>query len=185
MVTYTLCDTAVVPDHNPLFVPDFDSQFDIWPAIVVRIGRLGKSIAPRFAHRYVDAMAGGVIVQAHHILRFMSSQGMPWMEGVSFDNAAPHGAWISCDLDTCSSTPLRYTVTSLSQPIPETPPADATAYPLSVDLQDAIPDISCINTLKNGDLLYIACTPQSLIATPDTRLTIWLGDRQAASIRIK
>lgn len=185
MVDYTLCDTAIVPDHNPLFVPDFDTQFDLWPAIVIRIGRLGKSIAPRFAHRYVDAMAAGVVVQAHNVLRELASRGMPWMEGVSFDCSAPHGPWAEADLETCASTPLRFAVSPIREASPDSPPPGAEPYTLPLDLREVIASLSRLNTLKNGDIIYIAATPRSLTAEPDTRVTLWLGDKPAARIRVK
>lgn len=185
MAVYTVCDTAVVPDHNPLFIPDFDTGFDLWPSFVIRIGRLGKSVAPRFAHRYVEALGAGVLVQGHDLLRNLSARGMPWMEAVSFDNAAPHGTLSPAGLADCEAALLRFALTPLSEFAPDKPATDSTPFTLPINLTQVISDLSRNYTLKNGDLIYIACTPQALPATPDTRLTLWLGETRAATIRIK
>ena len=55
-------DSALLKDGKPFFIPDFSKQVDYETELVVRISRLGKNIAPRFAHRYYDAIfmyAGG------------------------------------------------------------------------------------------------------------------------------
>ena len=50
-----LADSAANRNNRPMFVPDFAREgwvVEVLPA--VRIGRLGKFIAPRFAHRYIQ-----------------------------------------------------------------------------------------------------------------------------------
>ena len=49
-------DSAILKDGKPFFVPDFSHEVHYETEVVVRICRLGKNIAPRFAHRYYDAV---------------------------------------------------------------------------------------------------------------------------------
>ena len=49
-------DSALLKDSKPFFIPDFSRQVDYETELVVRINRLGKNIAERFAHRYYDAV---------------------------------------------------------------------------------------------------------------------------------
>lgn len=50
-------DSALVTRGRPLFLPDFvDAGWRLCVAPMFRIGRLGKYIEPRFAHRYVDGV---------------------------------------------------------------------------------------------------------------------------------
>ena len=53
-------DSAWVKDSKPFFIPDFSKRVDYETELVVRICRLGKNIAPRFAHRYYDAVTVGI-----------------------------------------------------------------------------------------------------------------------------
>ena len=49
-------DSAILKDGKPFFIPDFSNEVHYETEVVVRICRLGKNIAPRFAHRYYDAL---------------------------------------------------------------------------------------------------------------------------------
>ena len=49
-------DSAILKGGKPFFIPDFAERFDYEAELVVRISKLGKNIAPRFAHRYYDAV---------------------------------------------------------------------------------------------------------------------------------
>ena len=45
-------DSALLKDGKPFFLPDFSTDLQYETEVVVHICRLGKCIAPRFAHRY-------------------------------------------------------------------------------------------------------------------------------------
>ena len=57
-----MADSSVLYTGRPLFIHDFASGFMAAPSIVVRMGRLGKCIAPKFAHRYWDAFTAAFAV---------------------------------------------------------------------------------------------------------------------------
>lgn len=75
---YEMPDSSILRTGNPFFVPDFDTEFLAFPSICYRIGRLGKSIARRFADRYIDSATVAVAVVASNRLRDLREQGMPW-----------------------------------------------------------------------------------------------------------
>ena len=50
-------DSAILKDGKPFFIPDFSDEVHYETEVVVRICRLGKNIAPRFANRYYDAVS--------------------------------------------------------------------------------------------------------------------------------
>ena len=62
--------------------------------MVVRICRLGKNIAPRFAHRYYDAVTVGIDFTARDLQRKFRSGGMPWELSKGFDNSAVIGDFV-------------------------------------------------------------------------------------------
>jgi 2-keto-4-pentenoate hydratase/2-oxohepta-3-ene-1,7-dioic acid hydratase in catechol pathway len=47
-------DTALLKDGKPFMLPDFSNEIHYETELVVKINRLGKNIAERFAHRYYD-----------------------------------------------------------------------------------------------------------------------------------
>ena len=65
--------------------------------MVVRICRLGKNIAPRFAHRYYDAVTVGIDFTARDLQRKFRAEGKPWELCKGFDNSAVIGDFVSVD----------------------------------------------------------------------------------------
>lgn len=49
-------DSALLTANRPLFLPDFMTGAAVYAAPALRISRLGKNIAPRFASRYYDSV---------------------------------------------------------------------------------------------------------------------------------
>lgn len=60
----------------------------------MRINRLGKNIAERFAHRYYDAVTVGIDFTARDLQRKYRAEGKPWELCKGFDNSAAIGDWI-------------------------------------------------------------------------------------------
>ena len=87
-------DSALLKDGKPFFIPDFSEQVDYETELVVRISRLGKNIAERFAHRYYDAVTVGIDFTARDLQRKYRAEGKPWELCKGFDNSAAIGDWI-------------------------------------------------------------------------------------------
>lgn len=87
-------DSALLKDGKPFFIPDFSEQVDYETELVVRINRLGKNIAERFAHRYYDAATVGIDFTARDLQRKYRAEGKPWELCKGFDNSAAIGDWI-------------------------------------------------------------------------------------------
>ena len=68
----------MLKDSKPFFIPDFSRQVDYETELVVRINRLGKNIAERFAHRYYDAVTVGIDFTARDLQRRFREEGKPW-----------------------------------------------------------------------------------------------------------
>ena len=87
-------DSALLKDGKPFFIPDFSKQLDYETELVVRISRLGKNIAPRFAHRYYDAVTVGIDFTARDLQRKFRAEGKPWELCKGFDNSAVIGDFV-------------------------------------------------------------------------------------------
>lgn len=87
-------DSALLKDGKPFFIPDFCTQVDYEAEVVVRISRLGKNIAERFAHRYYDALTVGIDFTARDLQRKFRTEGKPWELCKGFDDSAAVGNWI-------------------------------------------------------------------------------------------
>ena len=87
-------DSALLRDGKPFFLPDFSTDMQYEAEVVVRICRLGKCIAPRFAHRYYDAATVGIDFTARDLQSRFRAQGLPWELSKGFDNSAAVGRFV-------------------------------------------------------------------------------------------
>lgn len=90
-------DSALLKDGKPFFIPDFSKEVHYETELVVRINRLGKNIARRFANRYYDAVTVGIDFTARDLQRELRSVGNPWEISKGFDNSAAIGHFIPAD----------------------------------------------------------------------------------------
>ena len=141
-------DSALLKDSKPFFIPDFSKQVDYETELVVRICRLGKNIAPRFAHRYYDAVTVGIDFTARDLQRKYRAEGKPWELSKGFDNSAAIGDFVPVErfkdvqnldfhLDIDGSTVQK-----------------GNTRDMIFKIDEIIAYVSQFYTLKIGDLLY-------------------------------
>jgi len=141
-------DSALLKDGKPFFIPDFAQEVHYEAELVVRICRLGKNIAERFAHRYYDAVTVGIDFTARDLQRKARSVGNPWDLSKGFDSSAVIGDFV---------------------PVDKLPDIQRLAFRLDIDgktvqsghtadmvftVDEVIAYVSRFYTLKIGDLLY-------------------------------
>lgn len=88
-------DSALLKDNKPFYIPDFSNEIHYEAEIVVRINRLGKNIAERFAHRYYDELTVGIDFTARDLQNKFKEKGLPWELSKGFDNSAAVGEFIN------------------------------------------------------------------------------------------
>ena len=88
---FTKAYSALLSGGKPFFIPDYTSQCDYETELVVRICRLGRSIAPRWAHRYYDQVTVGIDFTARDLQQRFRQQGLPWELSKGFDGSAVIG----------------------------------------------------------------------------------------------
>ncbi|MDE6028229.1 MAG: hypothetical protein K2G23_09170, partial [Muribaculaceae bacterium] len=71
-------DSAMVRSGNPIFLPDFNCSFSGIFYLAVKISRLGKSIAERFATRYYSEAAPAMAVFPDELVGEFCRNNLPW-----------------------------------------------------------------------------------------------------------
>lgn len=142
-------DSALLKDSKPFFIPDFSRQVDYETELVVRINRLGKNIAERFAHRYYDAVTVGIDFTARDLQRKFREAGNPWELCKGFDNSAAIGTFISLEQAGGDLQNLDF---HLDIDGCEVQRGNTTDMLFKID--DIIAYVSRFMTLKIGDLLF-------------------------------
>ena len=87
-------DSALLKDGKPIFIPDFTKELHHEAEIVVKIDRLGKNIAERFAHRYYNEVTIGIDFTARDLQNRLREKGLPWEISKSFDHSAVIGTFV-------------------------------------------------------------------------------------------
>ena len=171
---YLMADSSVLYSGRPFFVHDFAEEFVAAPSIVVRMGRLGKCVAPKFAHHYWDAVTAGFNVRAHHDC----GEGLDAL-GRAFDGAAIVGDWV--------------TVSSVEDPmhavfevkVDDVVIARRCLDDMVLPLGDMISTVSTRCSIKMGDLLFTGdCAPHLTLA-PGMHLTASLDEHPILDVRVR
>jgi len=90
-VIFSKPETALLLNNKPFFYPDFSTDIQYETELVIKIDRLGRNIAPKFAHRYYSEITIGIDFTARDLQKKCKEQGFPWEIAKAFDNSAPVG----------------------------------------------------------------------------------------------
>lgn len=143
-------DSCMLLSNRPLFVPDFEKAFYALPALAGKIGRLGKSIAERFAYRYVNEIAAALIIFPESALKALYAGINPPAGEFCFDNALVVGDFFPYSAE--SDQTIRIQRISSSPDSPDSADSES----LEGSLRAFYPIISSFsrrNTLKMGDVV--------------------------------
>ena len=127
-------DSCLLNGRKPFFIPDGSKEIGVTPCLILRVSRLGKEIAYKFADRYYDAIAPGEDFVALDLLREAEKAGKPWTKALAFDYSLAIGEWME----------------AYPQPLPIGKGEEWLLTP-----EEAIEEASKVMTIRQGDLIYI------------------------------
>ena len=84
-------DSSILPKKNPFFIPPFSNDIHYEVEVLVKINKVGKHIATRFAHKYFDEIGLGIDFTARDIQQKCKEKGLPWEKAKAFDGSAVIG----------------------------------------------------------------------------------------------
>ena len=93
-VIFSKPDSAILKGGKPFFLPDFSNQIEYEAELIIKICKVGKNIAPRFAHRYYNEVSIGIDFTARDLQKQQKENGGPWEICKSFDNSAVLGEFV-------------------------------------------------------------------------------------------
>lgn len=133
-----IADSALTLPGRPWFIPECGeaASWQLQPMLAVRISRLGKSISPKFAPRYFDA-----ITVAFRLMP-LNSEGMPLVSVASIiDFGIELGQWTAAAEEGAITLNIAGNEIKLEN--------------LSEKVSETIAEISKLATLKMGDTLLL------------------------------
>ena len=87
-------DSCLLNGRKPMFIPEWTRELGVTDCLILRVSRLGKEIALKFADRYYDAVAPGADFVAMDSLREAQAARRPWTQATAFDYSLAIGEWI-------------------------------------------------------------------------------------------
>jgi len=123
-------DSCLLNGRKPMFMPEWTDELCVTECLILRVSRLGKEIAPKFAARYYDAVAPGADFIAMDLARAAQQAGKPWTDAIAFDYSLAIGEWT---MDNGQWIMDEYVLSP----------------------EEAIAQASKVMTIRQGDLIYI------------------------------
>lgn len=173
-------DTALLKDGKPFFLPPFSELVEYETELVVRISRLGKNVAPRFAHRYYDAVTVGIDFTARDLQARLRAEGSPWEISKGFDGSAVVGDFVPVEELAGGVQDQHFSLRVGGKEVQRGHTAD-----MIFPIDEMIAYISRFYTLRMGDLLFTG-TPEGVgpVAIGD-HLQGFLGERQLLDFHVR
>lgn len=156
-------DSCLLNGRKPFFMPEGASEIGMTPCLILRVSRLGKEIALKFADRYYDAVAPGADFIAPDKAREAQAQGKPWTQALAFDYSLALGEWTEVKSE------------GMKELMSE----------LILSPEEAIVEASRVMTIRQGDLIYIQAkqSPRMVQKEEIIRVTIDGEDKLYCKIK--
>ncbi len=173
---YILPDSTILRSNNPFFIPEFDSEFTCIPYLSVRIDRLGKNIASKFASRYYSEATISVCVVAKNLLARLRGEGKSWSRAVAFDRSCLMGNFVGKSI-IFDSESIAFSLGDADRIF--------NLAPAIASIDDMVSIVSSDNTLKTGDIVMVGLDCAGIPLKIGENLRVKLGDKDTELLRIR
>lgn len=172
-------DVSLLRPGTPFFYPSFSSEIHFECELVVKINRVGKNIATKFAHKYYSEIGLGIDFTARDLQRTCKENGHPWEIAKSFEGSAP----ISKEFLDKENLDLENIEFHLEKNGTIVQQDSSKNMLFSIDR--LIEYVSKFMTLKKGDLIFTG-TPKGVgsVSIGDV-LTGYIGGREMFCVKVK
>ena len=178
-VVFTKADSALLTNGKPFFVPPFTRRCEYETELVVRICRLGRSIARRWAHRYYDRVTVGIDFTARDLQQRLRSQGLPWEISKGFDGSAVVGEMVRKE-ELPDVQDLHFRLEKNGETVQRGHTAD-----MLFRVDEIVSYISQFFTLKMGDLIYTGTPAGVGLVKEGDHLAGYLEDRKVLEFNVR
>lgn len=178
-VIFTKPDTALLKNNHPFYYPDFSKNVHYELELVLKIGREGKNIQEKFAHKYYDQIGLGVDFTARDLQQQAKEKGLPWDLAKGFNGSAPISSFKPVgDFSDLQDINFRLEVNGEQRQVGNT-----SLMLFSFDY--IVSYLSRFFTLKKGDLIFTG-TPKGVGAVNvEDRLEGFIEDEKLLDFVVK
>lgn len=178
-VVFMKPDSAILRNNKPFYLPDFSENIHYEAEVVIKISKLGKSIAAKYAHRYFDEVTLGIDITARDIQQRLGKAGHPWVLAKGFDGSAPLGKFMPV------STFRNVNDLNFRLDINGTTMQKSNTSDMIFSIGQIIEFVSRFFTLKTGDLIFTG-TPSGVGALKkNDNLVAYLEEKPVLDFMIR
>ena len=139
--------TALLKGNKDFYLPEFSNDVHYEAEIVVKIGKNGKYINPKFALDYVKEITIGLDLTARDIQSQLKAKGHPWEIAKGFDGSGVIGTFIP--IEGKDFKDISFHLTKNGEVVQKGFTKD-----MIFSIEELIAYISTFFTLQTGDLIY-------------------------------
>ena len=156
-------DTAILRNNEPFYYPEYSQDIHHEVELILRIGREGKNIDKKFAHKYYDAIGLGIDFTARDLQAKAKAKGLPWTLAKGFNGSAPISEFLPLDqFKDLKDINFKLDVNGATR-------QQGNSKMMLNTFDDIIAYISRFITLKKGDIIFTG--------TPEGVGPVKIGDR--------
>ncbi len=177
-VVFLKPDSAILPKKMPFFIPSFSNEIHYEVEVLVKITKVGKHIASKFAHKYYDTIGLGIDFTARDVQASCKEKGLPWEKAKAFDGSAIIGEFYpkeEFDLENLSFQLKKN----------ETVVQDGNTTSMLWKIDELISYVSQYFTLKKGDVIFTGTPAGVGKVVENDVLTGVIEGKQAFQIKVK
>jgi hypothetical protein len=182
-----LTDSAVVRTGQPLFVPDFAREWQLEIVPYLSIGRLGKTIPPRFVPRYLDGW--GLAARLRPAEAISAPQHPLSALALNFDGAFAPGAKMPLPpngLPEALNITAEIIAANGADDVASQPPAGNLSEPhVSYKINEIVALISRYMMLKMGDIVIPFSTSLTVPVSIGSSVRATLNGTEALMLKLR
>lgn len=172
-------DSAILPKNNPFYIPDFSNDVHHEVEILVKINKLGKHIAPRFAHKYYDEIGLGIDFTARDLQTKLKDKGLPWEKAKAFDGSAVIGDFVSKN-NFPDMNNISFSLQKNNEVV-----QDGNTSLMLWKIDELISYVSQFFTLKIGDIIFTGTPAGVGKVNIDDTLEGFIGKEKMFEVKVK
>lgn len=142
-------DSALLKGGKPFYIPDFSDRIEYETELVVRIDKVGRNIAKKFANKYYHEIGLGIDFTARDLQAKFRETGSPWELCKAFDFSAPISEFFPVSDFGGNVQDLHFSLDINGETVQKGYTGD-----MIFDIDFIIEYVSKFFTLKTGDLIF-------------------------------
>lgn len=177
-VVFLKPDSAILPKNHPFFIPPFSKDVHYEVEVLIKINKVGKHIAARFAHKYYNEVGLGIDFTARDVQAYCKEKGLPWEKAKAFDGSAVIGQFFpkeEFDLEDLSFQLLK------NNKVVQNGNTKAMLW----KIDELISYVSQYFTLKKGDLIFTGTPAGVGKVSENDELTGVVEGKKSFQIKVK